>query len=81
MIEQTQYDLIFMDHMMPQMDGVETTRIIRRFYQNYDVVPIIALTANAVPENRARATVVGMDDFLVKPVNSTRLLGSMAKFN
>ena len=43
-------------------------------------VPIIALTANAVPENREMAADVGMDDFLVKPINSARLLRSLIKF-
>ena len=37
-----------MDHMMPEMDGVETTRVIRRFHPEYETMPIIALTANAV---------------------------------
>ena len=73
MIEQTQYDLIFMDHMMPQMDGVETTRIIRRFYQNYDVVPIIALTANAFSEAKSMFLIEGMNDFMAKPIDVKNL--------
>ena len=43
MISKKKYDLIFMDHMMPEIDGVETTHIIRRFFKEYDDVPIIAL--------------------------------------
>ena len=47
-ISKFHYDIIFMDHMMPELDGVETTHIIRRFHPEYDDVPIIALTANAM---------------------------------
>ena len=76
------YNFILMDIEMPMMDGYEATVKIRKLPNRIRAnIPIIALTANAVPENRARATVVGMDDFLVKPVNSARLLGSMARFN
>ena len=66
---------------MPVMDGYEAAMKIRKLPNRIRAsIPIIALTANAIPENRERAAVVGMDDFLVKPVNSTRLLRSMAKF-
>lgn len=74
------YHFILMDIEMPVMDGFEATARIRRLPNRIRAnVPIIALTANAVPENRERATVVGMDDFLVKPTNSARLLRSLAK--
>ncbi|MDE6567815.1 MAG: PocR ligand-binding domain-containing protein, partial [Lachnospiraceae bacterium] len=49
------YDLIFMDHMMPELDGVETTHIIRQFHEEYNDVPIIALTANAMEEMRSKS--------------------------
>ena len=62
------YDLIFMDHMMPELDGVETTHIIRRLHEEYNDVPIIALTANAVEEVRAMFLVEGMNDFVAKPI-------------
>lgn len=62
------YDLIFMDHMMPELDGVETTHIIRRMHEEYNDVPIIALTANAVEEVRAMFLVEGMNDFVAKPI-------------
>lgn len=68
MIEQKHYDLIFMDHMMPELDGIETTHIIRRFHEEYDNVPIIALTANVVEEMRAMFLVEGMNDFVAKPI-------------
>ncbi len=80
MIEQKHYDLIFMDHMMPQMDGVETTHIIRRFYPSYDNVPIIALTANAMEQAKGMFLVEGMNDFLPKPVELTLLIDMLKKW-
>lgn len=68
MIEKKHYDLIFMDHMMPELDGIETTRIIRRFHEDYDTVPIIALTANVMEETQAMFLVEGMNDFVAKPI-------------
>ena len=68
MIERKHYDLIFMDHMMPELDGIETTRIIRRFHEDYDNVPIIALTANVMEESQAMFLVEGMNDFVAKPI-------------
>lgn len=70
MIDNIHYDLILMDHMMPDLDGIETTRIIRRFHEDYDTVPIIALTANVVEEVRAMFLVEGMNDFIAKPIES-----------
>ncbi len=62
------YDIIFMDHMMPEVDGVEATRLIRRFHPDYDDVPIIALTANAVEGARNLFLSEGMNDFVAKPI-------------
>ena len=62
------YDIIFMDHMMPELDGVETTHIIRRFHPEYDDVPIIALTANAIDGTKEMFLKEGMNDFVPKPI-------------
>ncbi len=67
-VSQKNYDLIFMDHMMPEVDGVETTHIIRRFYDEYAEVPIIALTANAVSGTKEFFLKEGMNDFVAKPI-------------
>lgn len=62
------YDMIFMDHMMPEVDGVEATHIIRRFYGDYKDVPILALTANAVGGVKEMFIREGMNDFVPKPI-------------
>ena len=63
------YDLIFMDHMMPEIDGVEATRIIRRFHPEYSDVPIIALTANVVDGTREMFIEEEMNDLVAKPID------------
>ena len=75
------FHFILMDIDMPVMDGYEATTRIRKLPNRIRAnVPVIALTANACFENRERAKKIGMDDFLVKPVNSSRLLKSLARF-
>ena len=68
-VESMDFDFIFMDHMMPEMDGVETTHRIReKVGSYYQRVPIIALTANAVAGSRKMFLSEGFSDFLEKPV-------------
>ncbi len=65
-----EYDLIFMDHMMPDMDGVETTQKIRESHLgNTTRVPIVALTANAVKGVETLFFDAGMNDVIFKPIN------------
>jgi signal transduction histidine kinase/ActR/RegA family two-component response regulator/HPt (histidine-containing phosphotransfer) domain-containing protein len=66
------YDLVFMDHMMPEMDGVEATRLIRESDAGRNL-PIIALTANAVSGMREMFLQNGFDDFLSKPIDTAKL--------
>jgi signal transduction histidine kinase/CheY-like chemotaxis protein len=63
------FDLVFMDHMMPEMDGVECTKIIREMDDKYyKKVPIIALTANAVNGVKEMFIRSGFNDFMAKPI-------------
>jgi len=71
------YDIIFMDHMMPKMDGIEATKIIRGLGYSK---PIIALTANAVVGQAQIFLDNGFDDFVSKPINTKRLNSVLNKF-
>jgi len=71
-VSSNRYDLIFMDHMMPKMDGIEATAIIREMGKTdpyYSKVPIIALTANTLYGVREYFIESGFDDFLPKPID------------
>ncbi len=74
------YDIIFMDHMMPKMDGVETTRVIRRLLGNNGQVPIIALTANAVEGTAELFISEGMNDFVTKPIEMRVIVSKLRKW-
>ena len=67
------YDLCFMDCRMPEVDGFEATEQIRALWTEARRLPIVALTANAMPADRARCTAVGMDDFVAKPIRIDEL--------
>ncbi len=69
MLGEKKYDIIFMDHFMPEMDGVETTQKIRALSDNQNsATPIIALTADAMAGVREELLGAGMDDFMTKPI-------------
>lgn len=74
------YDIVFMDHMMPELDGVETTHIIRRFHKEYDDTPIIALTANAVEGTKEMFLKEGMNDFVPKPIELRFLVSKVRQW-
>lgn len=74
------YDIIFMDMQMPQMDGLDATREIRLLDGPVAKTPIVAMTANAMVEDRRRCMEAGMDDFLSKPIDHQRLSDAIAKW-
>ncbi|MBL7828609.1 MAG: response regulator [Saprospiraceae bacterium] len=76
--EQT-FDLILMDVKMPIMDGYETTRRIRLMDGPMKNVPILALTANAIPEQLEKCVEAGMNGFITKPINSQELIEKIAE--
>jgi PAS domain S-box-containing protein len=75
----TKPDLVLMDGQMPELDGYEATRRLRRYEQDSGVhVPIVAMTADAFPEDRKKCAHAGMDDYLAKPFtieNLNEILG------
>ncbi|MDB5972952.1 MAG: two component signal transduction system hybrid histidine kinase/response regulator with [Hydrocarboniphaga sp.] len=76
----TRYDAVLMDVQMPVMDGIEATRLIRALPAPQAQVPIIAMTANAMAEDRQRCLDAGMDDHLGKPVDVHRLYEVLARW-
>lgn len=84
MVKENEYDIVFMDHMMPEMDGIEATKIIRMLNDGddeyYKKVPIIALTANAVVGVRDMFIREGMNDFLAKPIEMAKLNSILEKW-
>ena len=82
MLSKSVYALVLMDCQMPEMDGFEATRIIRdRTSPVLDhEVPVVAMTANTSPEDRARAIAAGMNDFLAKPVDRSVLADVLEKW-
>ncbi len=79
-VKETVYDLVFMDHMMPEMDGVDATHAIRNLNNENGSIPIIALTANAISGVREMFVSEGMNDFLAKPIEPERLNAILQKW-
>ena len=73
MVQKKDYDIIFMDHMMPEMDGIDTTKNIRALGEQYQKLVIVALTANAVGEAKQMFLEQGLQDFLAKPIEVKEL--------
>lgn len=80
-IQETDYDLILMDHMMPEMDGVETLHAIRELPdKKFKTLPVVALTANATHDAQAMFLAEGFDGFLAKPIETQKLNDLLKKW-
>lgn len=77
-VKSKKYDIVFMDHMMPIMDGVEATERIRKLDDEYfKQLPIVALTANVTEEARKEYTECGMNAFLSKPIKMSEVMRNL----
>jgi signal transduction histidine kinase/CheY-like chemotaxis protein/HPt (histidine-containing phosphotransfer) domain-containing protein len=79
-IRAVRYDLVFMDHMMPGMDGIEATRRVRAFGGEYETLPLVALSANAVSSAVEAYFAAGMNGFVSKPIEGEKLNAALAKW-
>lgn len=79
-ISNKHYDLIFMDHQMPDLNGIETTHIIRRFHAEYANVPIIAFSANSSTEAEMMFLKEGLNDCVGKPFELRMLISKLKRW-
>ena len=80
-VQTEEYDMVFMDHMMPGMDGMEATAIIRSMEgERFQTLPIVALTANAIAGVEEMFLQNGFNDYLSKPIDSRRLNAILEKW-
>ena len=80
LVRQNDYDIIFMDQMMPEMDGVEATGIIRKLGGKYKTLCIIALTANTIQGAKEMFLANGFNDFISKPIDMHQLAELLMKW-
>ena len=81
LVTKNKYDLIFLDHRMPGIDGIETLHRMHKLHHNLNKeTPIISLTANAVSGARAEYIKAGFQDYLTKPINSSALETMLIKY-
>ncbi|HBY96348.1 MAG TPA: hybrid sensor histidine kinase/response regulator [Chloroflexi bacterium] len=78
-LERQSYDVVLMDMQMPEMDGLEATRQIRRQWSGAQGPWIIAMTANALQEDRELCLAVGMDDYISKPIRVKELVEALSQ--
>ena len=81
MVKNSYFDLVLMDIHMPEMDGIEATRVIRKLEgEQFASIPIIALTANALKGDNHRFFEVGMNDYITKPFTEEKLYAVISRF-
>ena len=81
LVQKQRYDVIFLDHMMPVMDGIEAFRRMKKLEKNPNAnTPVVMLTANAVAEARNGYMDEGFSDYLAKPIREEVLLSCLRKF-
>ena len=73
LVKEKKYDMVLMDHMMPEMDGIEATREIRKLGGEFEALPIVALTANAVQGAKEMFLANRFNDFISKPIDPEEL--------
>jgi len=73
MVKKKDYDIVFMDIQMPEMDGVEATNEIRKILGEDRHLPVVALTANALEGDREKYLEAGLDDYISKPITGEGL--------
>ena len=78
-VQSGSFDIVFMDWRMPGMDGLEATTLIRQFKTPIPI-PIVAVTANAMPGDRETCLEAGLDDYITKPVNAQSLREAIERF-
>jgi CheY-like chemotaxis protein len=76
------YDMVFMDCQMPEMDGYECTRIVRSPGSGVrnPLIPIVAMTAQAMAGDREKCLECGMDDYITKPIDASNLTDTIARW-
>ncbi len=79
LMERKNFDLILMDIQMPEMDGIQATRVIRQ-HPEYDHIPIIAMTAHAMSGDREKSLEVGMVDHITKPIDPELMYQTIARW-
>jgi CheY-like chemotaxis protein len=80
-LEEDTFDMIFMDYQMPVMDGLESSKRIRKSDKSYRTMPIVALTASAIEGDEDTCKRAGMTGYLVKPVRLEQIAKAVSAYS